>query len=97
MGNGLTPVQVTANTINSNTYVIENVEKVPLTINKVGTIQNTEGNVVNTEQLAGAVFEIYDSNAEGAEPIATVETYLDGSGNSVSGIRQENGSHETYI
>lgn len=94
MGNGLTPVQVTANTI-SNTYVIENVEKVPLTINKVGTIQNTEGNVVNTEQLAGAVFEIYDSNAEGAKPIATVETYLDGSGNSVSGIRQENGSHET--
>ena len=70
-------------------------EKVPLTINKVGTIQNTEGNVVNTEQLAGAVFEIYDSNAEDAEPIATVETYLDGSGNSVSGIRQENGSHET--
>ena len=90
-GNGLTTVVVEANKINDKVYVIENDRKIPLVINKTGTIQNEEGLVVNTEQLAGAVFEIYDS-AEDGEPLAVIETYLDGAKNSTSGIRQEDGT-----
>ena len=88
---GLTSVLVTANTVNENTYIIKNDEKVKLVINKVGTIQSSSGQTVTTEQLAGAIFEIYD-DPDSDTPIATVETYLDGTKNSVSGIRQPDGS-----
>lgn len=91
IGDGLTSVLVTANTVNENTYIIKNDEKVKLVINKVGTIQSSSGQTVTTEQLAGAIFEIYD-DPDSDTPIATVETYLDGTKNSVSGIRQPDGS-----
>ncbi len=61
IGDGLTSVQVIANETNSNIYVIENDALVPLVINKTGTILSGSGGVVTTEQLAGAVFAIYDS------------------------------------
>lgn len=95
-GDGLTTVQVTANTVNT-TVTISNVKLYPLTIEKMGTIQNGSGEIVNTEPLAGAVFEIYDSKEEGAEPIATIETYLDGANGSTSGIKQEDGSYKDLL
>jgi uncharacterized surface anchored protein/protocatechuate 3,4-dioxygenase beta subunit len=93
-GSGLTPVKVIANEINQEVYSIENDELVKLTFNKVGAIQASGGGTAYTEQLAGAVFEIYDVYDEDAEPVATVETYLDGANHSVSGIRQEDGTFE---
>jgi uncharacterized surface anchored protein/protocatechuate 3,4-dioxygenase beta subunit len=93
-GSGLTSVRVIANEVNENVYTIENDEMLKLEFNKVGAIQSSGGSTIHTEQLAGAVFEIYDGNGADANLVATVETYLDATNKSTSGIRQEDGTFE---
>ncbi len=84
IGDGLTSVQIIANTVREDAYVIENDEMLYLDIRKVGTVTTTSG-TTEAEELAGAVFEIYkDNSGDVSALVGTIITYLDGTGRSTS-------------
>jgi uncharacterized surface anchored protein len=80
--NRLTKVKVEPNTITADgTYKIENDPMIPFTINKLGVVNGSNGEIAYTEELPGAKFEIYD--AQGT-PKGTLTTKLDQGGRAIS-------------
>lgn len=74
-----TSALVVQNQVNSQPVVIENEKKIELRIKKEGVL----GSKLYEEQLAGAVFHIYDAQTGGTF-LGELKTYLDGTGASTS-------------
>ena len=68
--------------------------KLLLNFKKTGTIVDSNGYTVTTEQLSGAVFEVY-ADPDGQELIATLETRLDAANNSQSYIQSSLASEDS--